>query len=51
MAGSGPNGESPITAAKAKFYEITARGRRQLALEEQKWEHLTAAVATVLRFA
>lgn len=36
---------------KAKFYEITARGRRQLALEEKKWEHLTAAVATVLRFA
>jgi PadR family transcriptional regulator, regulatory protein PadR len=36
---------------KAKFYEISARGRRQLALEEQKWEHLTAAVATVLRFA
>jgi PadR family transcriptional regulator PadR len=36
---------------KAKFYEITAAGRRQLAAEEQKWENLTAAVATVLRFA
>src|SRR5207248_2255919 len=36
---------------KAKFYEITARGRRQLAFEEQNWEHLTAAVATVLNFA
>jgi len=36
---------------KAKFYEITAAGRRQLALEEKKWEHLTSAVATVLRFA
>ncbi len=36
---------------KAKFYEITAAGRRQLALEEKKWENLTSAVATVLRFA
>jgi PadR family transcriptional regulator PadR len=36
---------------KAKFYQITAEGRRRLALEEKKWEHLTAAVATVLRFA
>ena len=36
---------------KAKFYEITAAGRRQLAAEEQKWENLTAAVATMLRFA
>src|SRR5580693_9407380 len=36
---------------KAKFYEITARGRRQLELEEKKWEHLTGAVTTVLRFA
>jgi transcriptional regulator len=36
---------------KAKFYEITAEGRRQLALEEAKWENLTSAVSTVLRFA
>ncbi|HLK66228.1 MAG TPA: PadR family transcriptional regulator [Bryobacteraceae bacterium] len=36
---------------KAKFYQISARGRRQLELEEHKWENLTAAVATVLRFA
>lgn len=36
---------------KAKFYEITAAGRRQLAIEEKRWEHLTSAVATVLRFA
>ena len=36
---------------KAKFYEITAAGRRQLALEEKKWEHLTSAISTVLRFA
>jgi PadR family transcriptional regulator, regulatory protein PadR len=36
---------------KAKFYEITAAGRRQLAAEEKKWEKLTSAVASVLRFA
>ena len=36
---------------KARFYEITAAGRRQLSLEEKKWEHLTAAISTVLRFA
>src|SRR5579864_7773505 len=36
---------------KAKFYEITAAGRRQLAIEEKRWGKLTSAVATVLRFA
>jgi len=36
---------------KAKFYEITPAGRRQLALEEKKWANLTSAVATVLKFA
>jgi PadR family transcriptional regulator PadR len=36
---------------KAKFYEITPLGRRQLAIEEKKWEHLRAAVTTVLKFA
>src|SRR5215475_10157896 len=36
---------------KARFYEITPAGKRQLALEEKKWEHLTSAVATVLSFA
>jgi transcriptional regulator len=35
---------------RAKFYSLTAAGRRQLAREEKKWDQLTAAVATVLRF-
>src|SRR5689334_12016315 len=35
---------------KAKFYEITAAGRRQLAREEKKWEGLTTGVTSVLRF-
>jgi len=36
---------------RAKFYEITAAGRRQLAAEEKKWEKLTEGVASFLRFA
>jgi len=36
---------------KAKFYELSATGRRQLAAEEKKWQNVTAAVATVLNFA
>ena len=35
---------------KAKFYQISTRGRKQLQVEEDKWAYLTAAVATVLRF-
>ena len=36
---------------KAKFYELTAAGRRQLAAEEKKWLGGTAAVTSVLKFA
>jgi transcriptional regulator len=36
---------------RAKFYEITAAGRRRLALEEKRWASLTAGVASVLKFA
>src|SRR5215831_17447968 len=35
---------------KAKFYEITAAGRRQLAREEQKWTNLSSAIAAMLRY-
>ena len=35
---------------RARFYSITAAGRKQLAREEKQWDKLTAAVATVLRF-
>ncbi len=34
---------------KAKFYRLTARGRKQLAVETSKWERLTRAMARVLR--
>ena len=33
---------------KAKFYRITARGRRHLASETQQWARLAAAVSKVL---
>ena len=36
---------------RARFYEITPAGRRQLAEEQKKWAELTDAVARVLRHA
>ena len=36
---------------RARFYEITAAGRRQLAQEKKKWAELTDAVARILRHA
>ena len=43
--GSSENGR------RARFYTITAAGRRQLAEEEKNWAQLTGAVARVLRHA
>ena len=34
---------------RAKFYRLTAKGRKQLALETSKWDRLTTAIARVLR--
>jgi PadR family transcriptional regulator, regulatory protein PadR len=34
---------------RAKFYRLTAKGRRQLAVETNKWEKLTGAIARILR--
>jgi transcriptional regulator len=36
---------------EARFYTITAAGRRQLAQEEASWARLTEGVGRVLRFA
>ena len=33
---------------RAKYYELTRAGRRQLALEADAWQRLTAAVALVM---
>src|ERR1041385_8328317 len=34
---------------RARFYEITIKGRKRLAGEEQRWKSITAAVGKVLR--
>jgi PadR family transcriptional regulator PadR len=36
---------------QARFYSLTAKGRQQLALEEQSWAKLTAGVGRVLGYA
>lgn len=36
---------------RAKYYELTRAGRRQLDAEKEAWERLTAAVGLVLRMA
>lgn len=36
---------------RARLYELTAAGRRQLAVEESRWQAVTAAVNRVLRMA
>jgi PadR family transcriptional regulator, regulatory protein PadR len=33
---------------RAKFYRLTAKGRRQLAIETSKWEKLAGAIARIL---
>jgi transcriptional regulator len=35
----------------ARFYALTARGRKQLAQEEASWTRLTEGVARVMRYA
>jgi transcriptional regulator len=34
---------------RAKFYRLTAKGRRQLAIETSKWEKLAGAIARILQ--
>ncbi len=36
---------------RAKFYKLTAAGRKQLAIEEKSWQQLMKGVQTMLRFA
>jgi transcriptional regulator len=36
---------------RARYYSLTAAGRRQLAREQQRWGELTEAVARVLQLA
>lgn len=39
------------TGRRARIYELTAAGRKQLAAEESRWEAVTSAVNRVLRMA
>jgi len=34
---------------RAKFYKLTAKGRRQLSVETSKWDRLAGAIARILR--
>jgi PadR family transcriptional regulator PadR len=34
---------------RAKFYRLTAKGRKQLAIETSKWDKLAGAIARILR--
>ena len=39
------------TGREAKFYRLSAKGRKQLQLEESQWNRLAEAVALILRTA
>lgn len=39
------------TGRRARIYEITAAGRRQLDAEERRWKAITAAVGRILKHA
>ena len=39
------------TNRRARFYALTPKGRQQLAVEEEHWERVTAAVTRFLKFA
>lgn len=36
---------------RAKYYKLTAEGRKQLAKEEQSWERVAAGIGNLLKFA
>ena len=43
--------EESETGRPAKFYKLSAKGRKQLAEEEQNWERISAAIQLILRTA
>jgi hypothetical protein len=55
LAANGPGPPSfrsiPTTVAnrRAKFYRLTAKGRRHLLVETNKWDRLAGAIARILR--
>jgi len=36
---------------RARYYQLTARGRKQLAVEQQSWERVVKGVNSLLKFA
>ena len=36
---------------RAKYYQLTAAGRRQLAVEAREWERMSAAIGRVMKLA
>jgi PadR family transcriptional regulator PadR len=38
------------TNRRVRYYKLTAKGRRQLAIEENDWNQVTGAVARVLKY-
>ena len=36
---------------RAKYYKLTASGRRQLAVEAREWERMSAAIGRIMKFA
>jgi transcriptional regulator len=36
---------------RARYYQLTAKGRRQLATEQQNWERVVRGVNSLLKFA
>ena len=34
---------------RARYYRITAKGRKRLSVEQKEWERVTAAVARILK--
>jgi transcriptional regulator len=38
------------TNRRVRYYTLTVKGKRQLALEENDWRQITAAVSKVLKF-
>ena len=38
------------TNRRVRFYKMTPKGKRQLALEEDDWRQITSAVSKVLKF-
>ena len=39
------------TNRRARFYSLTPAGRKQLAIEQERWDRVTAAVGRFLKFA